>query len=141
MFGRGIALLVFSITHLNFLASGILDCSGVLNASGIEIKAENVSRGYLFYQPLLQDCFRAHPYNTKQLPIQVGTLAQPFKIDYFVSIFHMIQLSSDGKFISMADINFRWTDSYRIWNITQIPTKVMHVPVNEIWYPIFILSN
>ena len=139
-----VVLLLIAIIDLTF-ASGMLDCSQIVNSSGIEIKTnndpDNDPHGYLLYQPLLHDCFRAHPYNTKQLPIQVGTQVVPMKIDYLVSIFNLLDLSSDGSFISMAEINFRWTDSFRKWNTTQIPLNNIHILANEIWHPIFILSN
>ena len=115
----------------------VLNCSQVLKTKENETNLKR--RGN--YLHLLYECFKANPYNIKQLPVPLGTAGGQMKVSYIVSIFNLLELSAQGMLVVMADINFRWTDSYRKWNTSQIPVDKIQIPATEVWYPRFTMCN
>ena len=136
------SICIFPFIAISYLSTNtfgqLLNCSELLKDSGSEAK---LMRRGIFYQSILHDCFRAHPYNIQQLPLPLDIAKAPLKVSYIVSIFNLLELLSQGTLNVMADINFRWTDSYRKWNTSQIPVEKIQIPAKELWYPKFSLSN
>ena len=115
-----------------------LDCSAQLAAYNLTQKKLTDAH---YLDPVLHDCIRSHPYNTLQLPLRVGQIREPIRIEYNFFFTNLLLFESDGTVGFKAFLRFDWEDVNRVWNRSQIPPKKVRLHYMEIWTPLFSLAN
>lgn len=115
-----------------------LDCSKQLafyNLTNLKLTEAH------YLDPVLHDCIRAHPYNTLQLPLRIGQIREPIRMEYNFFFTNLLLFESDGTMGFKAFLKFDWIDMNRVWSRSQMPLKKIRLHFTELWTPLFSLAN
>lgn len=104
-----------------------------MGLTGLEEANQSALEG-IFLDSVLHACFRAHPYNTEQLPIRPGARVEwPLQLEFMFDFSNLIAMENDGTMQAQALFEFAWGDQFRHWDTRQLPVKSIRVPPNELW--------
>ena len=123
-------------------SNALLDCSPQLRAAGLlsglnelNFSAHQAALEDVFLDSVLHECFRAHPYNTQQLPLPAGARVEwPLELEFMFSFNNLLSLNNDGTMEAQALFEFAWRDQFRQWDTQKLPIQSIRVPANELWY-------
>ena len=102
----------------------------------------NTSIQTMSFQARLHACFSDYPYDTSQLPLPPSTntlgrnSSQSLELTYDYSVHYLIDFQNSCITL-FGQLSLWWRDSYREWDVSELPVSFIEVPLSEIWHPRF----